>query len=351
MNRKIRYTTTDEQLQKLKSQNLLFGNETLAKDQLERFGYSNLIKSYRDPYIVKSNDKITYRSGVTFEQIVSLYMLDKNLRNAVMASMQDLEEHIKETAANVIAKSFGIHQNDYLQFKNYQNKKKKKERFSLSGILDTLKKSLNTDKEPIHHYMTEYGMVPPWILFKSIYFSTVTNYISLFKKSEQEKMVGRLYNSSELQLSTEALSKLMMDTLFICNDYRNMAAHGGRIYNHNSASRLRVDEIFGSNNKIDLNGFAKLLFLLSLFNYKNPYNRLERVLNSEISRHCTHFPEDVTYLGQILNINIVPRSIVWISPRSNKYHVDKHCSGLQNALQVDLEEAKTRGYVPCRRCN
>lgn len=35
--------------------------------------------------------------------------------------MLDLEEHIKECAADVVAVSFGIHQDDYLKYRNYQN--------------------------------------------------------------------------------------------------------------------------------------------------------------------------------------------------------------------------------------
>lgn len=82
-----------------------------------------------------------------------------------MAAMLDLEEHIKEIAADIIAYSFGLHQEDYLQYRNYQNKRKRKPRFSLPGILDTLKKTLDTDKNPIQHYRIEHGIIPPWILF------------------------------------------------------------------------------------------------------------------------------------------------------------------------------------------
>ncbi len=88
------------------------------------------------------------------------------MRNSVIAAMLDLEEHIKEAAADVIAKSFDVNQNDYLLYKNYQNKRKYKSRFTLSGVLKTLTNTLETDKEPIHHYQTKYGIVPPWILFK-----------------------------------------------------------------------------------------------------------------------------------------------------------------------------------------
>ena len=111
-----------------------------------------------------------------------------------MAAMLDLEEYFKEVTANVVAQSFGTHQDQYLEYRNYQNKRKTKYRFSLPGILDTLKKTLDTDKEPIHHYIEKYGTVPPWILFKSVYFSTIVNYIDQLKACERRKMVQRIYN-------------------------------------------------------------------------------------------------------------------------------------------------------------
>ena len=95
----IPFSSIDDQIKKLLSQNLIINDIDYAKFKLELFGYSNLIKSYREPYVIKTETSIQYRSGVTFEQINSLYMLDKNLRNSVMSAMQDLEEHIKETAA------------------------------------------------------------------------------------------------------------------------------------------------------------------------------------------------------------------------------------------------------------
>ncbi len=350
MEEKLHYTTIEEQINKLRSQNLIITNEELVKSSLNFFGYSSLIRSYREPYTIRNGQKILYRSGVTFEQIYSLYILDKNLRNAVMAAMQDLEEHIKAVAADVIAKSFGIHQDNYLQYRNYQNKRKRKYRFTLAGILDTMKNSLETDKEPIHHYMEKYETVPPWILFKSIYFSTIVNYIDLFKQSEQQKMVEHLYDGEKLGLSSEVLCKLMMDTLFICIDYRNTAAHGGRIYNFNSSKRLRVDEIFDTNISKDINGFSILLFLLRLFRYQSPSMRLDSILEQELNRHCNEFPKDITYLGQILNINIFRKEIVWISDKSKKYHSVKYCNGMHNSKEIALDNALSQGYIPCKKC-
>lgn len=298
----INYTTPTEQIEKLRSQNMIILNEDFAKEQLQQCGYSNLIKSYRDPYTLVSNGRKIYRSGITFEQVLSLYTLDKNLRNAVMSVMLDLEEHIKEAAADVVASSFGVHQNRYLQFRNYRDKSKRKRRFSLAGILETMQKTLKTDKNPIFHYSSVHGIVPPWILFKSIYFSSL--------------------------------------------EYRNLAAHGGRIYNYECKNKLRVIQNTNSN----FHGFSLLLLLLSFFKYSSPFEILTDALTKELNRHCNLFPEDITYLGQILNVNITISNNVWVTGRNKKYHRAKHCSGILNAKSIDVKAAETQGYTPCKKC-
>lgn len=298
----INYTTPTEQIEKLRSQNMIILNEDFAKEQLQQCGYSNLIKSYRDPYTLVSNGRKIYRSGITFEQVLSLYTLDKNLRNAVMSAMLDLEEHIKEAAADVVASSFGVHQDRYLQFRNYRDKSKRKRRFSLAGILETMQKTLKTDKNPIFHYSSVHGIVPPWILFKSIYFSSL--------------------------------------------EYRNLAAHGGRIYNYECKNKLRVIQNTNSN----FHGFSLLLLLLSFFKYSSPFEILNDALTKELNRHCNLFPEDITYLGQILNVNITISNNVWVTGRSKKYHRAKHCSGILNDKSIDVKAAETQGYTPCKKC-
>lgn len=347
---KIIYTSPEEQIKKLKSQNLIIENEEIAKNALRLYGYSNLIKSYREPYMLILEGRETYRSSVSFDQLCSLYLLDKVLRNAVMASMLDLEEHIKEAAADVVAKSFGTHPNDYLNYRNYSNKKKRKYQFTLSGILETMKDTLKTDKYPIYHYNTVHGTVPPWILFKSIYFSTIVNFIDQFKIPQKNEIVTKLYNLSEINISLESARLLLMDTLFICMEYRNLAAHGGRIYNYVCNCNLRITEIFNKENEITISGFSQLLFLLSLFDYQSPYINLHQTLSNELNRHCNRYPQDITYLGQILNMNIIQTKIVWISEKSRKYHCKQHCSGLQDTVEMELEIAEKQGYIPCQKC-
>lgn len=118
----INYSTPKSQVQKLISQNLIIQDMEYAEQALSTFGYSNLIKSYREPYVyTNENGKKLYRDNITFEQVQSLFLFDKGLRNSVMAAMQDLEEHVKEVAADVIAASIGTDPSAYLNMKNYRD--------------------------------------------------------------------------------------------------------------------------------------------------------------------------------------------------------------------------------------
>ena len=126
----------------------------------------------------------------------------------------------------------------------------------------------------------------------------------------------------------------------------NLAAHGGRIYNYKCNSQLR----FMNLSQDDVHGFSQLLFLLHIFDYQMPYDHLSQALTHQLNRHCGPYPEDVTYLGQILNIDISLRETVWVTQKSNKYHKDEHCSGIKNPSEIDIAEAKSHGLSPCKKC-
>lgn len=298
----IRYSPIEHQVEKLKSQGLIISDEDYVKALLSQCGYSNLIKSYRDPYIFSTAMGLKYREGITFEQVASLYFFDRSLRNAVMSSMLDLEEHVKTVAAEVVAKNIGTDHNVYLNKRNYRNKRVRNQHFTLDAILERLKNATQSGSDPIHHCMVTRNCVPPWILFNGVYFSTIVNLIDQFKIPLQEQVASSLYNASELNLNSQQLRFLMMDTLFIALEYRNLAAHGGRVYNYETSAALRTVEIF--NRQVNLKGLSKLLFLLNLFEYKRPFENLSTALNNELTRHCNNYMEDITYLAQTLNISI-----------------------------------------------
>lgn len=87
-----------------------------------------------------------------------------------------------------------------------------------------------------------------------------------------------------------------------------------------------------------------------MLRYQQPFENLSEALNLQLSRHCSMYPEDITYLGQILNINIIQRTPVWISAKSSKYHIDQHCCGIKKPIELELSDAQKQGFQPCKKC-
>lgn len=361
MTKEIIASTIPAQIENLKAKGLVISNESLAIETLEIYGYYNVINSYKEPYILINENKQKYfKPGTTFEQIFSLFQFDHELRNSIMVAMIDIEEHLRAIAADVISASFGTDIVTYLDRKNYQNRKIKDPRFSLDRILASLNQTaLNNNANPVKYYREKYGTVPPWILFKGIFFNTLVNYIRLFKSDEKDYMVHRVFGIREDVPIKNGVKNLFISTLFLFLDYRNLTAHGGRVYNYCPKSPLFLSkqdtkelEHFIQNPKIEINkpGLEQLLFSLQLYRYKAPFNQVVKTLNSELNRHCNSFPDDIDFIENITGITISKTPTVWVSDNSRIYHEYPDCGRSKNLHNVSLEDARNNGFTPCKKC-
>ena len=344
MDESYQYTTAEQQLQKLKLQKLTILNEEQAKSALETYGYYNIINGYRDPYITRSYGEKIYNSGVTFEQIFALFSLDHNIRDAVMLSMIDFEEHLRAVVSNIIGKDFGIDHNNYLSKNNYRDKPVNDSYFSRNKILNTLYElAEKSKKEPLQYYRNKYKTIPPWILLKGTYFGTLVNYIRLFKKPQRDQLVKALYGRRVTSENIDTFKDLLSDSLFLCLEYRNLTAHGGRVYNHAPKKTLRYPK--GNNS-----GITQLLYALDNFQYHLPFERLDSTINKALNNYCHSYPHDVPRLEQALGTNITVENYVWANHKAKKYHTNPHCSGANNCEHITLKSAVETGYTPCKKC-
>ena len=353
----IRYTTPKQQIELLKSKGLLFDDEEQAEKYLEEYGYYNIINGYKTPYIENTRGVNKYIPGTTFEQIFSLFVLDHNLRNSIMAAMLDLEEYLRAATAEVIAHSFGTDHNNYLKWNNYRDRYVTNNKFSLRSILGTLQQNITSGKDPIKYYREKYGLVPPWILLKGTYFSTLINFIRLFKNKQKQELIRKIYSLNAEYCELECIKKLFSDTLFLCLEYRNCAAHGGRIYNFsakNAKDIIENPELFEHFPDIehlkDTQGISQLIILLSTFDYETPINILQGALHEEINRHLHLYPNDKEYIEKIIGFELTAHIPVWITANSNKFHFSPTCSGLKSPNKISYEELDLNTYQPCKRC-
>lgn len=358
-NKEILYSTPEEQIQKLKLKNLIFEDEDFAKAKLAEYGYYNIINSYKAPYMTIVNGKKEYISGTSFEQIYSLFTLDHNLRNSIMSAMLDFEEHLRAATAEVIARNWGTDHNEYLKWEHYRDRSTVKERFSLRGILGTLRQNIMSGKDPIKYYRENYDIVPPWILFKGTYFSTLINLIRLFKGAQKHELIQMMYNLDEKTSSSPIVTRFFSETLFMCLDFRNRAAHGGRIYNsepRDTAFLLKNSDLQDYFQDLDCwneaRGVAQLLALLSCFTYLNPYSTIDSSLSEEINRHLTRYPQDKDIIESFIGIKLITKKVIWISPKTHKYHTDPNCSGMKNVMKITYDETTfdLSQFEPCKKC-
>lgn len=353
----VEYTTIQQQIESLQCKGLLFDNKERAKIVLERYGYYNIINSYKEPYQNVVDGVRKYIVGTTFEQIYSMFTLDHNLRNSIMAAMLELEECLRAATAEVVAVSFGVNHNDYLKFRNYRDRYSSNPKFSLDSILGKLRNNVGSDKDPIKYYREKYHVVPPWILFKGTYFSTLINLVKYLKKDQKQHLIRIVLEIPEEEEITEEITSMFQTILFICLDYRNAAAHGGRIYNFQSPHfrDVKISEetirCFPTLANAEVStGIQLLLILLSIFKNRESGNIIHSSLEEQLNRHLGRYPDDLDILSGCIGISIQSAKYVWINKRTKIYHSNDFCSGMTDGVKHKLESVDTSIYSPCKRC-
>lgn len=346
MDNMYNYTTTEQQIQKLKSQLLTFENENFAKQILQTYGYYNIINGYRDPYIIREYGKKKYNSDVTFEQIFALFSLDHEIRDAVLLSMIDLEEHLRAVVADIIAEDFGSDFINYLQKNNYRDRNVSNPKFRRNKILDGMIKTAETSNtQPIKYYREQHNIIPPWILLKGINFGTLVNFIRFFKAPQRNKLIRVLYEKRVNENNLEYYKDILSDTLFTCLEYRNLAAHGGRIYNYIPSCNIRCLQ------ESDLKkGLPQFIAVLQLFQYGQPFARINEALSRALNEYCPRYPNDLERLEKTIGFQIIAEHYVWANTKTKKMHSNQHCSGSNNCTKTSYQKALAEGYTPCKKC-
>lgn len=346
MDNMFEYTTTEQQIKKLKSQLLSFENEKAASNILQTYGYYNIINGYRDPYIIREYGNKKYCADVTFEQIFELFVLDHGIRDSVLLAMIDLEEHLKAVVADIIAQDFGSDYTVYLQRNNYRDRKVSNPKFSRNNILDSMRQTAeSSNKQPIKYYREHHGAIPPWILLKGVYFGTLVNFIRFFKKEQREKLIRKLYGDVITDDNIDEYKDILSDTLFTCLEYRNLAAHGGRIYNYIPSCTIRLFE-----DKDLQKGLPQFIAALQFFKYTQPYRRINNAIKKALNQYCPKYPNDLERLERAIGFKIVEYEYVWVNPKTKKIHNNPHCSGANNCIRVSRNDVENGDFVCCKKC-
>lgn len=233
---KKEYITIDQQIAKLKRDGLQIPDEQRARERLKWEGYFNFAVGYNRLF---KDDKKHYLHGVSFEHIEALYDFDKHLRGIVYEYAQSIECTLKAFVSDVFSRRYGVDEKKYLSAENFSSAPS--EAANVSWMISTCKRTLREAvksgasgyKDYVAYTHATYKHVPFWALIRALSFGNVSKFLKVMKQEDRVEI------AREYGLSASTLCNMM--EIAVC--FRNIAAHGERVYCASLSSARLTDKL------------------------------------------------------------------------------------------------------------
>lgn len=219
MNQKV-FLTYEQQINKLQNEKSLIINDSeYATAILKKISYYSLISGYKQLFKAPATKKYIY--GVTFEEIVSFYYFDEQLRSLFFKYILHIEKQMKSMVSYYFCDKYGESQTAYLDIKNYTVTRRNNN--DVQRLIKSPQKSISLPSHYsyITHYSKFYGNVPLWVATNAITFGQISKLYQYIPNDIQYKISREFHNVSERQLHQ------FMRVLTSC---RNVCAHGERLF-------------------------------------------------------------------------------------------------------------------------
>lgn len=321
------FKTIEEQIEVLKSRNLVFLDEETAKNALTRYGYYEIINGYKDHFLIeKGSDEKGFKDGTTFEHIYALYNLDKNISRDILRALEDFEQTFKQSLAYVIAENISENDSKYCAKSHFntgktygkdKNGNVRSDRTNLIQKFDRIKHSKN---DPFKHYSINHGNIPPWIMIKGLTFGQSLYWYKLSKPDIRHEVIIRLLGIKILPEDIKPIYQLYGDIFSLYLHYRNLSAHGARIYNNRSNKHMiRKNPLLYNSDKIKVSNrdFSKgkyrssiglVILTLSTFNNQTPALLAYRWIIAELKEYLQKYPDDKDFLIKSMELELIPHT-------------------------------------------
>lgn len=225
-NNKI-FKTLDEQVEILRSKGLIINDEYKAKEVLLRENYF-FISGYRHLLMKKYKDN-KFIDGATFEELHSIFLFDRELRNIIFKHILIIENNIKSMISYQLSRKYGFKEKDYLDPNNFtQDKMREKQVYD---VLNKMKRQIRVNGRQhtaTMHYMDNYGYIPMWILVKVLSFGIISELFTILKVEDQQG-IADYYKLDYTTLSIY---------LSLLANYRNLCAHEDILYEHRTGRSI-----------------------------------------------------------------------------------------------------------------
>ena len=230
MQKKI-FRTLDEQIELLRNKGLAINDVEHTKEVLFKENYFFLM-GYRYLFMKDSREK-KFNNGTTFDELYSVFLFDRHIRNIMFKNILIVENNIKSIMSYQLSKKYGFKEKDYLNPENFTKDPLREKQ--VYDVISKMKRQIRVNGKQhsaTQHYMYNYGYIPMWILVKVLSFGLISELYSILK-SEDKKAISITYNVDEEELSVY---------LNLLSNFRNICAHEDILYDHRTQRSISDTE-------------------------------------------------------------------------------------------------------------
>ena len=262
----------NEQIDKLEKEyglNLSISSYTHIEEALKTLAYYNIVNGYKECFMINGK----FLKNLTIYDIIVFNALEKHLLTTLFKYSTYVEEFFKTKMAYVIAKDISVDETIYLKKQFYNVSKKRKTKFS--ETVQKIKLSFSTKDQPTKYYEDNHNHIPPWILFKNVYFNSVIDLFTFLNKNMQLQIVNDYSLLKKMNIKNEFKTKNLKKMLTIIRKFRNKIAHNAKIFNYRveNTDEILHQEIKGIlPNDFKTKNLKKMLTIIRKFRNKIAHN-------------------------------------------------------------------------------
>ena len=272
-------TTIEEQIELLKSREVVIEDENFAKKFLRIYNYY-FVTGYLHPYKT-SDDKY---KNISFNEIATQIKFDMRLREICMYALDIIEKGLKTIIAYEFSHNYENGNVAYaysLYFPNDTDRHTK--------LMEHYNNSLNNNQKLpyVKHNLSTYGILPTWVAIELFTLGNIEKFFSMLDTNTKKKIEGIIgFPKNKIQNWIENL-----------RIFRNMVAHNQRLYNF---SILSIPKKAKEYNKQTGKIFDYVIVMKYLFLDNEDWNtyvlpRFEYIFDDfkdNIDLKCIGFPDD-----------------------------------------------------------
>ena len=254
----------ENQVKNLIDLGLLVEDKTYAKKILGRISYYRLIKAYS--ITLKKDGR--YISEISFEDILSLYKFDRELRQLIF----EIIEHIEVSLRAVITNYFSLKYGNF-GYKDWSNVGKYKNRYK-EALNDLEKETKRNRRSPfIKNFKDNYegGEIPLYAVIEVASFGTLSKMYKNMKNEDKSKIAEVFHTDYHY------FESWIENFAYI----RNICAHYGRLYGAKLTKSPKLYKEYLKKNISNNTIFATLVNLKIVSeeeNYKKFYHDLTELI-------------------------------------------------------------------------